>query len=350
MFGKLEYATGREIIAEGRAYLFFGGTAYLGLNAYGPFVDLFKRGIDQYGLNNGNSRANNVQLAIYPVAEEVAAERFGTESALVLSSGFLSAQVVVGHLAPQYDELHYAPHSHPALWVGGEPAVAAEGFKSWGSQLVKHINGSPRSRFLVSSNTVDALRPERYDFGAFGAIRPGKEVHFLLDDSHGLGVLDGLSTFRMLRDRGFRVTVVASLAKAFGVDAGVVLGDGQTIAALRATPAFRGASPPSPAGMYAFVHGERIYKERLERLRENIALFTAGIGRGQFQYIPQFPVFYTADQTMYARLAKAGILISSFPYSSPTGPGHTRIVISAAHTTEDIRRLLGALAELPRGA
>lgn len=349
MFSRLEQAGGREIIAGGQAYLFFGGTAYLGLSTHRPFVELFKQGIDQYGLSNGSSRANNVQLAIYPAAEAVAAERFGAEDALLLSSGFLAAQVAVRHLAPHYEELHYAPLSHPALWTGADPGVGARDFKSWQGQLVEHISRSRKKSFLIISNTLDMLRPERYDFSVFDSLRPGQNVHFLLDDSHGLGVLDCGDTVHSLRSRGFRVTVVASMAKALGVDAGLVLADGETITMLRATQAFRGASPPSPAALYAFVHGGDIYKERLGQLRENIARFVTGIDQGRFQFISQFPVFFSTDQTLYARLVKAGVLISSFPYPSPTDPLYNRIVISAAHTDEDIRKLLHVLGELVRG-
>src|SRR5690554_2050532 len=111
MFSKLEQAAGREVSLDGRAYLFFGGTAYLGLNTHAPFINLFKKGIDLFGVNSGSSRGNNVQLGIYPQAEAMAATRFGATDAMVVSSGFLAAQLAVRHLAPQYDELCYAPHS-----------------------------------------------------------------------------------------------------------------------------------------------------------------------------------------------------------------------------------------------
>lgn len=343
MFRQLATVAGREVSVDGRAYLFFGGTAYLGLNTHAPFVDLFKEGVDRFGVNNGSSRGNNVQLGIYPQAEEAAAARFGAADAMVVSSGFLAAQLAVRHLAEQYDELCYAPGSHPALWVHGEPNGADGSFALWQRRLVDHINASDKSSFLIVSNTLDTLVPARYDFAAFSQIREDKRVHFLLDDSHGIGVLDSGTAHGLPAGGHVRTTVVASLAKGLGVDAGLILSDGDTIASLRTTQAFRGASPPSPAAMYAFVHGEGIYRERLARLCENVALFAQGSAALGLQSVAGFPVFYSADQSLFDRLAELGILISSFPYPSPADPLYNRIVISAAHTSADIERLVEAM-------
>lgn len=330
-------------MAEGQVYLFFGGTAYLGLNTHVPFIELFKEGVDRFGINNGSSRVNNVQLGVYAEAERAAASRFGAADALVLSSGFLAGQLAVRHLASQFDEVCYAPHSHPALWLQDEPRVSGDDFALWQDQLVKYINRSNGSSFLVVSSTLDVLRPERYDFSAFARLWTGKRVHLLLDDSHGIGILDSENLRQPLQDGGVRVTVVASLAKGLGVDAGVILGDAEAIDSLRLSPAFRGASPPSPAGMHAFIYGEDIYRQRRAQLRSNIALFAQGIAGRGLQFISDFPVFYSADQTLYSRLAEKGVLISSFPYPSPSAPLYNRIVISAAHTAEDIRTLYAVL-------
>ena len=75
-FRNLSQSTGRTIHMDDQSYLFFGGTAYLGLLDNKDYIELFKEGIDRYGLNNGTSRTNNVQLGIYAEAEKFMAGRF----------------------------------------------------------------------------------------------------------------------------------------------------------------------------------------------------------------------------------------------------------------------------------
>ncbi len=347
MFRQLDIVADRQVTVGGQDYLFFGGTAYLGLNTYLPFVDLFKKGVDLFGVNNGNSRSNNVQLAIYPEAEAIAADRFGMADAIVVSSGFLAAQLAVRYLAQQYDEICYAPNTHPALWLDGEPETANEDFVQWQSRLVERINTSGKTHFLIISNTLESLVPKRHDFRRFQQIRKDKHIHFLLDDSHGIGLQDGNTYWKEVypvpESVHTRLTVVASMAKGLGLDAGLILSDKNTIAGLRSSAAYRGASPPPPAAMYAFIHGTSIYAERRAKLRDNMTQFVKEINGMNFQYMDGFPVFHSPDQTLYERLHSSRIVISSFRYPSLRDSLYNRIVISAAHNPEDIRHLLHAL-------
>src|SRR5690606_14407909 len=74
-FQELHQPIGRIIRQAGKGYHFFGGTAYLGLSTNEEYTELFKEGVDRYGLNNGTSRSNNVQLGIYKDAESNMASR-----------------------------------------------------------------------------------------------------------------------------------------------------------------------------------------------------------------------------------------------------------------------------------
>ncbi|HWW43095.1 MAG TPA: hypothetical protein VNZ46_27505, partial [Pedobacter sp.] len=150
-FRAIKGALGRSIAVGGRSVLYFGGTAYLGIPRQREFLNHYLEGLHLFGLNNGTSRSNNVQLGIYKDAEEVAALRFDAESALVTSSGFLAAQMTVRHFAG-WGQLEYAPGTHPALWIGGNPDVGGS-FKQWGQDLVTRINSSSQKRWVVVSNS-----------------------------------------------------------------------------------------------------------------------------------------------------------------------------------------------------
>ncbi|WP_313264964.1 8-amino-7-oxononanoate synthase [Sphingobacterium sp.] len=342
-FTHLEQPTGRVIVVGGKEYLFFGGTSYLGLATDKAYASIFIEGIQRYGINNGTSRNNNVQQAIFDQAEEYAAKRFGFEASLLLSSGYLAAQFLVRTLATEGEVLH-APSCHPSLWLDEKP-TAVGSFVDWAAAAVAYINQSPQTSFIIVSNSLDNMKPEIYDFTVFKHIDPNKKVVLLLDDSHGIGVTreNGISfdssNFHL---PNIELIVVASLAKGLATDAGLILADGPRIKSLKRSNFYTGASPSSPASLYAFIYGEQIYLEQLQKLQHNIRYFRAHIAL-QLNAVSNFPVFSSTDPSLYARLMDAGILVSSFPYPLATDPLLNRIVVNAHHTEADLDRLSHAI-------
>lgn len=342
-FRRLRTATGREIVAGGERFLFFGGTAYLGLTTHPSFLDLYIEGLQQYGINNGTSRNNNVQLGIYDEAEQFAANYWGSESALLLSSGFLAAQVVVKHFS-SFGEVIYAPHSHPALWINDQPNQSSS-FEEWILKTVHHINSTQESRFVIISNSLDALMPEKYDFSVLERILPSKEIVLIVDDSHGIGVVGegGKGTLASLPKKEFiKTIVVASMAKALGLDAGLVLSSDSIIQDLKKDALFLGASPSAPAAMYTLTQAASIFESEYRKLQENMSFFKANTPI-KLLSINGLPIFYSDNQNLAAHLKNENIIISNFPYPQPLDPVLNRIVLSSAHTPEDLSTLITAL-------
>lgn len=343
-FQALEHATYRIISLNGQSFLFFGGTAYLGLNKDPEFIQLYTDGIVKYGLNNGTSRNNNAQLRIYQQAEQQLAHRFGFEDAAVVSSGFLAAQMTVCALA-NMGKVIQAPDSHPALWTDASAPAFRKSFPTWVADTVDKINASLDETFIIASNTFDYLRPTVYDFSGFARVDARKAIYFVLDDSHGIGIrqtrlIDDLKHFGTY---AAKVIVVASLAKGLGLDAGVVMADRATIKQIKQTSIFAGASPPAPAAMHTLIHATHIYQQRVAQLRQNMESFVALLGPLTGQYIEGLPVFYFPQTGLYDHLLKAGIVISSFRYPLPTSPPLNRVVLTSRHTLADIQLLAAAI-------
>lgn len=348
-FQQLHQPTGRVLHLDNTDYLFFGGTAYLGLLNNADYKNIFIEGIHRYGLNNGTSRRNNVQLGIYDEAEQRLAARFGFADALLLSSGYLAAQLAV----TQFSALgccYYAPRCHPALWLNQQPVndPANPDFNTWALATIAAINAAEAESFVILANTMDNLSPCYYDFTLFESVAADKQLLFILDDSHGIGVTApnacaiDLSVFA--RDN-FKLLVVASLAKGMGTDAGILLSDKNTIQKLRATALYSGASPPSPAGIYAMLAGEQVYLAAVEKLQQNFCYLSEKIGQ-EINYAARFPVFSIRHKHAYDLLKKEQILISSFAYPQESDPLINRIVITAAHQEGDLANLLAALKGL----
>ncbi|MFC3561266.1 aminotransferase class I/II-fold pyridoxal phosphate-dependent enzyme [Pedobacter jamesrossensis] len=341
-FKSLTQPFSNSIHINGKDYLYFGGTAYLGIPQNQAFIDLYIEGIKKFGLNNGTSRNNNIQLGIYSEAEKIAAYRFKAEDALVTSSGYLAAQLTVKELS-SFGNMLYAPGSHPALWLETQ-MDALMSFKEWAVKTVETINSSPDKNWVLISNSMNNLIPEIYDFDFLKSVDKDKKIILIVDDSHGIGVNNnGLGAFSNLPElENIENVVVASMAKALGVDAGLVLASSKIISQLKNTSTFIGASPPSAAGLYAFILGEKIYQKALKELKDNILSFQTAANLA-WKFELDFPVFLLGDADLAEKLLQKQILISSFPYPTPSDKLLNRIVLSSWHTESNIATLISAL-------
>ncbi len=346
-FQHLPRATTRIITHQGNEYLFFGGTAYLGLLSDHSFIDLYKQGLDLYGLNNGTSRNNNIQIDIYDKTEIEMARRFGFEDCLLLSSGYLAAQLVIRSLAG-IGELLYAPGAHPALWEDRNPFLTGQTFESWKTNIIDYINHSAANRFVIVSNTLDNLAPQAFDFSQFINVHSNKELYFVLDDSHGIGVKGAGEFFvdlSLFKHENMHLILIASLAKGMGTDAGAIFCSTPESKLFRRSTFFTGASPSSPASMYALLHGLRIFTERSKLLQERISYLDTLVG-DKVSRISSFPVFTVPNTNAFNYFKENKILISSFAYPLPSDPPINRIVLSAAHRATDLEHLAQVIASL----
>ena len=331
---------------EGESYLYFGGTAYLGIPQNGDFMALYVEGLKKYGLNNGTSRGNNIQLGIYDEAERHAAQYFGAEAALITSSGYLAAQLAIKAFLRHGMQL-YAPESHPALWLKAAPGFAGNTFSQWAENTVSQINNSKQTQWVLISNALNNLYPELYDFSFLRRILPEKELILIVDDSHGIGILNkGAGIVNLIQAPGnVKVVVVASMAKALGVDAGLILASREIIQQLKRSQEFLGASPPSAAGLYAFMQAGKLYQKALGRLHANMNYFSARIHQQEWKFVNSFPVYLSGDADLHQKLLKHNVLISSFPYPDHQGKPLNRVVMTSEVSTESIDVLLKAIAE-----
>lgn len=75
---------------------------------------------------------------------------------------------------------------------------------------------------MVVSNSLDNIHPRHYDFKPFLEVRENKQVCFVVDDSHGIGVIHKNKVSVDLdwcNKPNISSFIVASLAKGLGTDA-----------------------------------------------------------------------------------------------------------------------------------
>ncbi len=346
MFRLLQAGTSRQINVDNQAYLFFSGTDYLGISQHEDFKQLYIEGIQQWGINNGTSRNNNVQLEIYPLAEGCAASRFKAPAALITSSGYMAAQLAVRFFEDK-GQVIFSPQTHPALWLNNKPNLQQD-FDIWVESTIQEINNATQKDFVIISNAVDNYTPAWLDLSGFGKISPDKNIILIADDSHGIGLTgkDGCGIFQYLPVAPhIKRVVVASMAKGLGIRAGIVLADEDIIADLKNSSMFIGASPPSPASMHAFVKGESIYKTAFTQLQNNVALVQQNLEK-YFSFTPDLPILVSGNENLFEQLKDQKIIISSFAYPSANDPLCNRIIITSAHTEQDITTLADCLQKI----
>jgi 8-amino-7-oxononanoate synthase len=345
---------GRKVeTTNGKAYLWFSGTDYLGMGHDPYFQGYVNEGLNLLGTHFGSSRNNSLRLSIYEDTEAAFSEFAGAESALIVSSGMWAGQLVMkeieklvsattGHTPIQY---HYAPRVHPALW-GNSFKTNPESWADWASDTIRTINQQPENTIhIICSDAVGSPVPELFDFLLFKQINNPGRVYLVIDESHSLGVLGpgGKGVYKTLKDSlQLKIVALSSLNKAFGIPAGAVYGISELIGPLHGSPWFAGASPSAPAYIFAlkklldtdhYAHAHRI-------LQDNIGHLTAQITDSKlFTMFPHYPVFCSTGPALFEYLLENGIMASCFPYPKPTDTPTTRLAISSVHKTNDLDRL-----------
>ena len=343
MVDSIQSIPDREILINGKLLLYFGGTAYLGLQNYPPFKELYLNNVSKFGMHYGASRKSNVTLDIYEEAEAYLAKWVGSESCLTMSSGYLAAQLIVHDLLEKGHPVIAAPHAHTALLINGVKTTSS--IDELG-QLVWRETENNQLMPVVLFDTIDFTGQQFPNFEGFRKL-PLHKIFLIGDDSHGIGIVrdNGNGCYKMLQTlKPAKLMVCCSLGKALGIQAGAVFGNTDDIQTLKATPFYGGASPTSPAFMATLLGAEEIYAERLDTLKTNYRHFKSQLKNPSFfDHMENHPTFEFQNSEVASALNKAGFIFTNFNYPDENGPVVSRIVLSAYHKKRDVQKLADSL-------
>ena len=105
----------RIIEIDNEDYLYFGGTAYLGLPTNTDFQNILVKNILHWGSSYGSSRSANIKLTAYEHGEHFLAKFIKADAALTTSSGMLAGKLVIETLNAQTDCFFHFPDTHTAI-------------------------------------------------------------------------------------------------------------------------------------------------------------------------------------------------------------------------------------------
>ncbi|WP_323826874.1 aminotransferase class I/II-fold pyridoxal phosphate-dependent enzyme [Algoriphagus persicinus] len=335
----LNTGIGRMIEIEGKEYLYFSGTSYLGIAQDMDFLDILANNLFEFGANHGQSRINNIRLNVFDDFEEAFALSAGASAAAVLSSGYLAGIAAWQSLYSSSDQTWIAPDAHSAIIPDQHTAPVQFNFIQWKKWCLKQSEELPSQKILLIGNAVDPFLCDIHDYSWVKELAQKHEVSLLIDDSHAFGTFGNsiYGTYQSMADPSINLLVTGSLGKGLGLPAGIILGEDSQINKIKATSLFGGASPSSPAHLQSFLEMEDLYLNKKSWLEDACGIFaqeTASIS--QIHGSKYFPAFAYSDPTWSREFEKAGIITSSFPYPMEDSPSVNRIVISSYHELGDL--------------
>ncbi|ULC59641.1 aminotransferase class I/II-fold pyridoxal phosphate-dependent enzyme [Flaviramulus sp. BrNp1-15] len=333
----------RTIQVEGKEYLYFGGTAYLGLPTHQKFQEILVQSIKKWGSFYGSSRNSNIKLSIFEQAEDFFAKQIGSEASLTASSGTLAGKLVLDYLSKSNNIFYHYPKTHPAILGNNSSPLFIKG------KLHSNLLNDVKENIVITADAVLALELEPTSFSFLEKISKQKNITLLVDESHSLGIAgkEGEGVFKAISNENLvRKIMVSSLGKALGLSGGIIASDKDFIEYMKRETLFVSSSCANPGYLEAYLQSQNLIKEQHLKLNENLNFLFEDLNvKPILKFNKSYPVVYSEKEDIYNYLFNKGIIISNFKY--PTYKGlMSRIVITANHTKADLEKLKNVLNEI----
>lgn len=347
---------------DGESYLTFCSNDYLGLANHPALIAAARDGLDRFGVGASASALISGHSRVVEELEAALAAFVGMPRALHFSSGYMANMGVIQALVGPGDILFSDRLNHACLIDGARLSKAEFRVYAHGDmvQLERRLAKNTSSRKLILSDAVFSMDGDIAPLPELVALCERYDAWLLLDDAHGFGVLgpQGRGSLAHFGLASPRVLYMGTLGKAAGVAGAFVAGDATLIEWLmqRArTYVFTTASPPLLASaLLATLALLRADDTRQRHLHKLIKQLQEGLADLPWHLLPS----ETAIQALIVKdnklaldlmqgLREHGIWVPAIrPPTVPKNTARLRISLSAAHTTEQVARLIAALKTL----
>jgi len=351
----LESPQGSWLVISGKRVLNLCSNNYLGFANEERLKKAAIKAVEEWGVGPGAVRTIAGTFSIHNELERTLARFKKVEDTIFLQSGFVANQAVIPAITDSQDAILSDELNHASIIDGVRLSKAKR-------YVWKHRDIEDLEKKLQQADSEGARRKLIITDGVFsmdGDLAPLPEIvglaekydaMVMVDDAHGEGVL-GDSGRGIVDHFGLhgRVDIeIGTLSKAFGVLGGYVAGKTELVEYLKqkARP-FLFSSPLSPADTAACLEAVKILEEsseRVENLWRNANYFKAemknmgyDIGRSETPITPVMLYDAKLASEFSQKLFENGIFAQSIGYPTvPQGKARIRVMISAAHTREDL--------------
>lgn len=349
----------RTYVRAGKRKLsYFAGCDYFRLASHPKVLRALNDGVKKYGLNVAASRMTTGNHELYGKLEKSLAQFFGSETALLVSNGYVTNIIVAQALAGNFSHVLIDEKAHPSL---------ADAATFLGCPIVKFKNCDTEDLSRAISRIGKNTNPILLTDGMFshdGSITPlrsylkilPRDSVMLVDDAHGAGTLGktGQGAVESEAVPRKRVIQTITLSKAFGVYGGAILCSRSLREKILAKSGmFVGSTPlPLPLANAALASLKilRSDKSLKRRLAENVSYVKTSSANAGLEIcatpspiIAVIPESNREANTLKARCLANGVFPSFIKYYGGPENGYFRFAISSEHTKKQLDDLLKAL-------
>ena len=354
---------------------------YLGFaQSEGPCADAVEETVKKHGMTLASSRGDTGTSDLHLEVEDLVAKFVGKESAMVFSMGFgtnataFPALVGKGCLIIS-DELNHASIRFGARLSGAMIEMFRHNDVKDLERLLREVisQGQPRThrpwkKILVVVEGLYSMEGSMVNLPGITALKKKYKFNLFVDEAHSIGALGpkgrGVCEYFDIDPAEVDI-LMGTLTKSFGANGGYVAGDRAIIDKLRATNAgsIYGEAPTPPvlaqiSSALRLITGEVSPgqgEERLQRLAFNSRYLRLGLKRLGFIIYghddsPIIPLLLYNPAKMPAfshemLKRKISVVVVGYP-ATPLVSSRARFCVSAAHTKDDLDRLLAACDEI----
>ncbi|GAB4416559.1 MAG: glycine C-acetyltransferase [Anaerolineales bacterium] len=355
---------GAWLVVDGKKVLNFCSNNYLGLANHPRIVSAAKEATDKYGVGPGAVRSIAGTMDLHIELEKRLAAFKGVEAAITFQSGFNANLATIPALVGKGDVIFSDRLNHASIIDGcrlsGAKIIAYEHNSAAALEEAIKENLSQYRRALVVTDGVFSMDGDIAPLDKIYEVTKKYDLLLMVDDAHGEGVVGkgGRGIVDHFNLHGKVDVEVGTLSKAFGVMGGVVAGDKAIVEWLRQRGRpflFSSAlTIPDTAACLAAVDLLEESTELVDRLWDNGNYFKAEMGKLGFDTgvseTPITPVMLgeaPLAQQFSKELYEEGVFGMAIGYPTvPQGKARIRVMISAAHSRDDLDAGLEAFAKV----
>lgn len=329
----------RVIEIDQEQYLYFGGTAYLGLPTNKEFQELVIQNILNWGTTYGSSRTANIQLSAYDAGESFLASHIGSEKTVTVSSGMLAGKLVIDLMKKHTDCFFHLNDTHNAIQTENSFPIFLDG------NLNNRLLDSKSEKITILTDGIPSFETKPADLSFLEKISKSKEITLVIDESHSLGITgkNGSGIYSSIEFPVKRKIMVSSLGKAFGLTGGIIASDSEFINLIKELETFTSAAGMNPAFVQTLSDAREIYKIQHQKLLDNLNYIDSIlIKNSTILFDKNYPLIYLLSNELVEKLKHENIIIASFRYKKEAEPLN-RIVITANHLKQDLDKLVNVL-------
>jgi 8-amino-7-oxononanoate synthase len=359
----VESAPGRVLAVEGSDLLSFASNDYLGLAAHPAVTAAARDAIARWGVGAGASHLVCGHTSAHQAMEDELAAFVApcaNARAVSFSSGYLANLAILTTLAGRdtvvfADRLNHACLNDGALL--SRAALVRYAHCDVEALSQRLASSDPQSR-IIATDAVFSMDGDVAPLARLLALAERYDAWLVVDDAHGFGVLgDGRGSLAHCGIASERIVYMGTLGKAAGVSGAFVAAHPAVVESLaqKARPyVYTTAQPPLLAcAVRAALAVIRDDAPRRARLHASIARFRNGARGLPWRLMPSATAIQplivgdaVAAVELSRQLRDRGLWVPAIrPPTVPAGTARLRVSLSAAHTDEDIDRLLEALAQ-----